>query len=220
MLFDYSASAPCSLKRRLSRKLRIPVFVLALACLCAGTWIERGPLLQGMADLWIISDTVTHADAAVVLGGGLDVRPFAAADLYRRGLVNKVLISQVGDEPAVSLGVVLNHTESNRRVLLKLGVPADAIETFGTMNRNTIEEAFALSEWADRNNASSFIIPTEIFSARRVQYIFRRELATERLEVLSLDPRLYNKDDWWKTDTGLIAFQNEILKYIYYRLKY
>lgn len=220
MLFDYSASAPCSLKRRLSRKLRIPVFVLALACLCAGTWIERGPLLQGMADLWIISDTVTHADAAVVLGGGLDVRPFAAADLYRRGLVNKVLISQVGDEPAVSLGVVLNHTESNRRVLLKLGVPADAIETFGTMNRNTIEEAFALSEWADRNNASSFIIPTEIFSARRVQYIFRRELAIERIEVLSLDPPLYNKDDWWKTDTGLIAFQNEILKYIYYRLKY
>jgi uncharacterized SAM-binding protein YcdF (DUF218 family) len=196
------------------------VFVLALACLCAGTWIERGPLLQGMADLWIISDTVTHADAAVVLGGGLDVRPFAAADLYRRGLVNKVLISQVGDEPAVSLGVVLNHTESNRRVLLKLGVPADAIETFGTMNRNTIEEAIALSEWADRNNASSFIIPTEIFSARRVQYIFRRELATERLEVLSLDPLLYNKDDWWKTDAGLIAFQNEILKYIYYRLKY
>jgi len=173
-----------------------------------------------MADLWIISDTVTHADAAVVLGGGLDVRPFAAADLYRRGLVNKVLISQVGDEPAVSLGVVLNHTESNRRVLLKLGVPADAIETFGTMNRNTIEEAFALSEWADRNNASSFIIPTEIFSARRVQYIFRRELAIERIEVLSLDPPLYNKDDWWKTDTGLIAFQNEILKYIYYRLKY
>ena len=220
MLFDCSASAPSSLKRRLSRKLRIPVFVLALACLCAGTWIERGPLLQGMAALWIISDTVTHADAAVVLGGGLDVRPFAAADLYRRGLVNKVLISQVGDEPAVSLGVVLDHTESNRRVLLKLGVPADAIETFGTMNRNTIEEAIALSEWADRNNASSFIIPTEIFSARRVQYIFRRELATERLEVLSLDPRLYNKDDWWKTDTGLIAFQNEILKYIYYRLKY
>jgi len=220
MLFDCSASAPSSLKRRLSRKLRIPVFVLALACLCAGTWIERGPLLQGMAALWIISDTVTHADAAVVLGGGLDVRPFAAADLYRRGLVNKVLISQVGDEPAVSLGVVLNHTESNRRVLLKLGVPADAIETFGTMNRNTIEEAIALSEWADRNNASSFIIPTEIFSARRVQYIFRRELATERLEVLSLDPLLYNKDDWWKTDAGLIAFQNEILKYIYYRLKY
>ena len=220
MLFDCSASAPSSLKRRLSRKLRIPVFVLALACLCAGTWIERGPLLQGMAALWIISDTVTHADAAVVLGVGLDVRPFAAADLYRRGLVNKVLISQVGDEPAVSLGVVLNHTESNRRVLLKLGVPADAIETFGTMNRNTIEEAIALSEWADRNNASSFIIPTEIFSARRVQYIFRRELATERLEVLSLDPLLYNKDDWWKTDAGLIAFQNEILKYIYYRLKY
>jgi uncharacterized SAM-binding protein YcdF (DUF218 family) len=173
-----------------------------------------------MADLWIISDTVTHADAVVVLGGGLDDRPFAAADLYRRGLASKVLISQVGDDPAASVGAILNHTEANRQVLLKLGVPADAIETFGTANRNTREEAFSLRAWAHRNNASTFIIPTEIFSARRVKFIFQRELAAEKIEVLALDAPLYRKDDWWKIDTGLITFQNEILKYIYYRLKY
>ena len=84
-----------------------------------------------MADLWIVSDKVTHADAAVVLGGGLEVRPFAAADLYRKGLVNKVLISQVEEDRVASIGVVPGHTEINRQVLLKLGVPADAIETFG-----------------------------------------------------------------------------------------
>ncbi len=208
------------LNRRLSGKLRIPVFILALACLCAGTWIERDPLLQAMAELWIISDTVTHAEAAVVLGGGLDDRPFAAADLYRRGLVKEVLISQVEDDPVVSIGVYLNHTEANRQVLLKLGVPADSIETFGMANRNTREEAFALRAWAERNNVSTFIIPTEIFSARRVRFIFHQQLPARRIEVMSLEPLLYTKDDWWKSDTGLIAFQNEIIKYIYYRLKY
>jgi uncharacterized SAM-binding protein YcdF (DUF218 family) len=206
--------------RRSSRNLAIAAFVLALACFCAGAWIERESLLQGMAELWITSDTVTDADAVVVLGGGLDVRPFAAADLYRRGRVNKVLISQVGDDPAASIGAILNHTEANRQVLLKLGVPADAIETFGTANGNTSEEAFALSAWAERNNASTFIIPTEIFSSRRVQFIFRRELPAKSIEVLSLEPPWYKKDDWWKTDTGIIAFQNEIMKYIYYRVKY
>jgi uncharacterized SAM-binding protein YcdF (DUF218 family) len=215
-----STSVSSSLSRRLPRKLRVAVFLLALACLCAGIWIERDPLLQDMAELWITSDSVTHADAVVVLGGGLDVRPFAAAELYKRGLINKVLISQVADDPVVSIGVVPNHTEANRQVLQKLGVPADAIETFGTANVSTSEEAFALSAWAKRNNASSFIIPTEIFSARRVQFIFRRELPTKTIEVMSLEPRLYTKDDWWKTDTGLIAFQNEIIKYLYYRLKY
>jgi uncharacterized SAM-binding protein YcdF (DUF218 family) len=220
MLFEDRASVPLPSVIRRSSGARRLLGAMMVACLCVGTWIERDPLLRGMADLWIISDKLTNADAAVVLGGYLEVRPFAAADLYRRGLVNKVIISQVGDDPVVSIGAVLNHTEANRRVLLKLGVPANAIETFGTENRNTRDEAYALRAWADRNNASTLIIPTEIFSARRVQFIFRRELPSKNIEVLPLEPPGYTRADWWKSDTGLIDFQKEIIKYIYYRLKY
>jgi uncharacterized SAM-binding protein YcdF (DUF218 family) len=221
MLFDDRTSAPLpSLARRKSGMRRSAMVMLVMAGVCIGTWIERHPLLRGMADLWIVSDTVTHADAVVVLGGFLEVRPFAAADVYRRGLVSKVLISQVGDDNVVSIGAVLNHTEANRRVLLKLGVPAEAIETFGTENRSTRDEAFTLRAWTDRNKASTLIIPTEIFSARRVRFMFRQELAGKTIEVLALEPPEYTRADWWESDMGLIAFQNEIIKYIYYRLKY
>ena len=72
-----------------------------------GVEYERRSLLRGgMADLWIVSDAVTHADAAVVLGGGLEVRPVAAADLYRRGLINRVLISQVVEDSVFSIGAI------------------------------------------------------------------------------------------------------------------
>jgi uncharacterized SAM-binding protein YcdF (DUF218 family) len=199
---------------------RSALVMLMAVCLCVATWIERNPLLRGMADLWIVSDRLTHADAAIVLGGFLEVRPFAAADLYRSGLVDKVLISQVGDDRVVSIGVVPNHTEANRQVLLKLGVPGDAIETFGTENRNTRDEAIALRVWAERNNASTFIIPTEIFSARRVRFILHRELADKIIEIMPLEPPEFTRADWWKSDAGLISFQNEILKYIYYRIMY
>ena len=80
--------------------------MLVVTCLCVATWIERDPLLRGMAGLWIVSDAVTKADAAVVLGGGLEGRPFAAADLYRKGIVNRILIAQVADDSLVSIGVV------------------------------------------------------------------------------------------------------------------
>ena len=73
--------------------------VLIVACLCVGGWVQRDPLLRGIANIWIVSDAVTKADVAVVLGGGLDDRPFAAAELYRKGLVNKVLVSQVRAGP-------------------------------------------------------------------------------------------------------------------------
>jgi uncharacterized SAM-binding protein YcdF (DUF218 family) len=197
--------------------------VLVLATLCAAAWIEREALLRGAADLWIVSDPVTPADAVVVLGGGVDVRPFVAADLYTKGIVKKVLLSKVKEPPSVEIGAVTSDTEDERQVLLRLGVPEAAIETFGNANKNTQEEATALKNWTERNTASVLIIPTEIFPARRVSWMFRREFAGTkiRIEVPSFDPtRLYTRADWWKSEDGVISFQNEILKYLYYRLKY
>lgn len=146
-----------------------------------------------------------------------------AADLYAKGLVKKVLLSKVRVPPSVEIGALTSDTEDMRKVLLKLGVPNSAIETFGDANKNTREEAIALKSWADQNAVSVLIIPTEIFSARRVSWMFRREFAGTgvRIEVPSVDPaRYYTRADWWKTEQGVISFQNEVLKYLYYRLKY
>jgi uncharacterized SAM-binding protein YcdF (DUF218 family) len=203
--------------------LRRPLIgMFALATVVAGGWLLREPVLVGAANLWIVSDPISRADAVVVLAGGLATRPFVAAELWRRGLADKILISQGPEERAVSMGAIPSHTERNREILLKLGVPAGAIETFGTANKNTRDEAAALREWAERNAASSFIIPTEIFPARRVGWIFRREFfgTAVSIEVPSVEPPNYTRRDWWKTEHGLVAFQNEVLKYIYYRLKY
>jgi uncharacterized SAM-binding protein YcdF (DUF218 family) len=205
--------------RRLRRLLVILLVFIALG-VCV--WSGREPILRGVAHLWIASDPVTQADAAVVLGGGLGSRPFAAAELYKLGLVKKVLISRVKEDRAVDIGAVLGHTESNRQVLLKLGVPASAIEIFGNANKNTREEAVAVREWAERNGALNLIVPTEDFTTRRVRWIFRREFAglASRIEVQEFEPSQYSTEEWWKTEQGLIAFQNEVLKYIYYRMKY
>jgi uncharacterized SAM-binding protein YcdF (DUF218 family) len=205
--------------RRARRSLAAALIMVGLAGLA---WAAGTPLLRGAADLWIVSDPLTPADVAVVLGGGLDVRPFAAAELYHKGLVKKVLVSQVSDGRAVAIGAQPGHTEVNRQVLLKLGVPADAIETFGSSNRNTKEEALALLEWTQRHASRAVIIPVGSFEARRVRWTFRHEFAGQpvRIEISAFDPPQYVRANWWKDDLGIVSFQNEILKFIYYRLKY
>jgi len=187
---------------------RLAVVILAVAGLVG--WLGRESLLQEAANLWIVSDPLTHADAVVVLAGNYQTRPPAAADLYRRGLANKVLVSDWSD------------CQSNRAALLKLGVPASAIEAFGKAATNTREEAVALRQWAEQNAASVFVIPSEPFTARRVQWIFRRTFSDRpiTIEVQPFDPRDYSGKGWWKTEGGLIAFRIEILKYLYYRWKY
>jgi uncharacterized SAM-binding protein YcdF (DUF218 family) len=187
------------------------VFVV-VALLGSGAWVGRGSLLLAAADLWIVSDPIGPADAVAVFGGGIQDRPFAAAQYYRQGLVKKVLVSNAG-------GVFIPYVAATERILLKLGVPASAIETFGNDLRNTHEEVLALRAWSERNNACSIIVPTEIFSARRVRWMLHRAFGDECvIRVIALD--VLSRNDWWRHVQEASAFRNEILKYLYYRLHY
>jgi len=201
---------------------RLITAILLLAVAVAGVWLERATLLRGAADLWVVSDAVARSDVVAVLGGGLEVRPFAAAELYKKGLATKVIISQVAEERLTKILAIPGHSELNRMLLLKLGVPEDAIGMFGKENRSTRDEADALRDWADQHGVSRIIVPIEIFAARRVRWIFNREFAgsSVHLEIPSFEPPDYTRAEWWKTREGMIAFQNEIVKYLYYRLNY
>jgi uncharacterized SAM-binding protein YcdF (DUF218 family) len=185
-------------------------------------WIERAPLLRSAADAWTISDPLASADAVAIFGGGLNDRPFAAAAYYQEGLAKTLLLSVNRMESAAQLGAVPTDTEANHAVLRRLGIPDSAIDNFGTGSLNTHEEALALRAWADRTGAKSIIVPTEIFSARRVRWMLDRAFAADDVKIMvpALDPPDYRRDDWWQNDEGIIAFQNEVLKYLYYRLRY
>jgi hypothetical protein len=203
---------------------------LLLGGVIVGTWLEREPLLRsvrkpllrGVANLWIVSDRVTRADAIVVLGGNSRVRPSVAADIYRRGFADRVLVSKASDEAQVGPRAGRSDAERNRAELLKLGVPGSAIEAFGDASTNTRDEAIALRDWAKCNAVSVLMIPIEIFGARRVRWIFRQEFTDNSVKVIvpSFDPPDYSRTDWWETVHGQMAFRTEVMKYLYYRLNY
>src|SRR5437660_431555 len=136
---------------RQHRWAAVPLAVLLLAGFGIGAWFAREPVLRGAANLWIVSDPVGPADALAIFGGGLEVRPFAAADYYRNGLVTKILLAAVRASPSEKLGASPSHVALNLAVLTKLGVPETAIESFGADLSNTYQEAMALREWAKRN---------------------------------------------------------------------
>jgi uncharacterized SAM-binding protein YcdF (DUF218 family) len=207
----------CASKRR----RRVLAVFAVVAVLGTGVWVGRNWLLLSTADLWIVSDPIAPAEAVAVFGGGLADRPFAAAEYYRQGLVKKILVSNERQSPAEKLDMVMSHVAVTEAILVKLGVPASAIETFGQDLGNTQQEALALQSWAERNNARSIIVPTEIFSARRVRWMLHRAFGGGFvIRVVALDTPQFHRDDWWRSEQGIIAFQNEILKYIFYRLSY
>jgi uncharacterized SAM-binding protein YcdF (DUF218 family) len=206
--------------RSVTRRVLLAL-VVCFAIFGLYAWLKAETLLRGAADLWIVSDEPGPADAVAVLGGGLEYRPFAAADYYRRGLAPKILVSNIGATPAERLGVLQSHVRANSEVLQKLGVPAAAIEPFGDRLSDTFAEVTALHEWAVRNGAHRIIVPTDIFAARRLRWTLHHVFGNDAVTLVpAVNPPEYQRDNWWQNERGVIGFQNEVMKYLYYRLKY
>jgi len=191
------------------------------AAICTAAWFGRDWGLRSAADLWIVSDPVGPADVAVIFGGGVGDRPFAAAEFYQKGLVRKILVSNAQEGRVQKMGLVASEAVVSRQVLLKLGIPDSAIEIFGDDLSNTHQEVLALRAWAERSGIHSVIVPTEIFPSRRLRWMLDQAFgAGYVVRVPAIEPAEYGANNWWRHHAGLIDFQNEILKYIYYRLSY
>jgi uncharacterized SAM-binding protein YcdF (DUF218 family) len=206
-----------------SRWLRRLAWTLAIVSLLAGTgYLFRAPLLTGLANAWVVNDPVTKADAIVILGGGLENRPFAAAKLYHDGVAPQILYMDVRLTPAEEMGITLPEKEQTRRILLSNNVPETAVTMIGTNVASTYDESKAVCTWIEKSGAKSIIITTDPFHTRRARWVFIRELRGTKTEVhvIAINPVRYRAADWWRHEEGVIAFQNEIIKLFYYRFKY
>ena len=200
---------------------RLVWLVCVSVLLAAGAWVFRAPILVGLAKTWMVDDPLTHADAIVVLGGGLDTRTFAAARLYHEGYAPKILILSPKPRPSEESGATPTEVDVTKRILTKDGVPPDALLVVGKDVLSTRDEALAIQDWVNAGHARCLIIPTEIFHTRRVSWVFGKALKdTAEIRVTSVVPREYRLSDWWQHEQGLINFLNEAVKYAYYRLKY
>ncbi len=220
---EHSGPAPAPQPARPRRWLRRCVWTLAvLVVLLVAGYVFRVPLLVGAARAWVVNDPVAKADAIVVLGGGLENRPFAAARLFRAGVAPRILYMDVKRGPAEELGIFPSEREITRRILLSNGVPESAIQAIGASLASTFDESRAVRAWAGQSGARSFVIVTDLFHTRRARWIFHRELAGTPVQIhLSAVNALdYQINNWWQHEDGLIQFQNELVKSVYYRLKY
>lgn len=206
------------LRRRFVRVL------LVMGILLLAAFLFRRPLLTAAASGWVVSDSPQSAAAILVLGGDVDSRPFTAARLYKEGYAPKILLTQVKPSATEALGLRKRETEIAREVLLKEGVPAAAIELIGQDVSSTFDEVNAVLTWLKTNAApsdSEIMIPTGSFCTRRTRWIFEKKLAGAAVpRIIEIPSRTYSAENWWEHEAGLIDFQNEVIKHLYYRFKY
>jgi uncharacterized SAM-binding protein YcdF (DUF218 family) len=196
--------------------------LIALPIVTGATCFFYRDLLVIVADKWQVDQRVKTADAVFVPGGGATSRPYVAARLFHRGVVSRVLISDVQRTPSDRAGITVPEVRRTLKLLDVLGVSRDAIEIIGEQVSSTYEETIAIRDWMMENNSHRIIVPTDGFHSRRLQWIMNKYASGADREIFVwADVNGYFRiDSWWKNEYGVVAFQNEVLKYLVYRLRY
>ena len=200
-------------------RLRYAALTLPVLAIAAVPWLLPAPLIRAVAAWWAVSDPLTPADAVLVLGGGFDRRPRAAAELYGRGLAKQVLIAQVARAATPPAVAASSESARSRAAVIAAGVPAAAIAQLGKDVASTYDEARAAAGWAAASGARRLIVPTDWYHARRVSWVFRA-LAPPGVAItvvaLPQPGAAPVSGDWH----NLTMIAREAFKYCYYRIRY
>jgi uncharacterized SAM-binding protein YcdF (DUF218 family) len=187
------------------------VLVLLLALL--HPWLL--PLAGAYLD---VSTPPRTVDDMLVLGGGADTRPFAAAAVYKAGLAQRILLPTVRPSPESADGLVPSDQEIMRQVLLKRGVPSEAIELLPGEVTSTADEARALRRYLDEHPGRRVAVVTNDYHTRRARCIFRTEVGDRAADLIFFAAPTddFDAHDWWRSETGFQRYSDEYVKLLAY----
>jgi len=188
-----------------------------------GMWLLRAPILTGVARFLTVHDRLEKADAIFAFGGDPDVRPFAAAALYRRGWAPRVLVPGMETGRLAAMGMVPTQTELFTGVLRREGVPDSAVTVLAMPGgtASTTDDVAVLRAWLRRTGARRVIAVTTDYHTRRARWALRRGLKGMDVEVVMFGTpaRGYDETNWWRSEAGMVAYVNEYLKFARYAVR-
>jgi uncharacterized SAM-binding protein YcdF (DUF218 family) len=190
---------------------------IALLVLAMGGALVLPAGLELPARILMVADPVAAADALYVFPGGVPTRSECAADLYRREMAPRVVVSGERVRPELeAVGLPLSDAQVNARVLARHGVPPDRVVILeeGT---STFEDAGALRRWAlGQPGVHRILAVTSPTHSRRARRTLRRAFRDSGIEVAVHPCPADVPPQWWRHEDSLLRVINEYIKLAYY----
>ena len=153
--------------------------------------------LSALGGYLIHDETPTQADMVVVLAGDyLGNRILTAADLVRRGLAPKALVSGPGN--------VYGQYESDLAIAfaVRQGFPESYFVPFPNDSTSTAAEADAVIPELRKLHAHRIDIVTSNFHTRRAGNIYRARAHDLDFHMIAAPDTYFSRDGWWKNREG------------------
>jgi uncharacterized SAM-binding protein YcdF (DUF218 family) len=179
-------------------------------CRRAGTWLAK-------------DDMPVHADVMVLLMGDLSDRVLQVADLYDKGIADKLIIvkESMGAYGALEArgADIISSTQQAHDAAVILGIPADSITILSGDARSTLDEALAVRDYlAADMGTDTLLLVSSAHHMRRASIIFRTVLRYPDKKVhIFCSPSAYtsfNGKYWWKDKEDIQDVVSELVKLV------
>ena len=176
----------------------------------------------------IVSAPLDSADAIVLLRGSSTYveRTQNAALLYRLRRAPLVLLTDDHTQGGWSSAVQRNpyFVERATDELIKQGVPVEKIRIIPGMPSGTHDEVLVIKDYASAQRLRSLLVVTSAYHSRRALRRLHQAFAGTET-VVGLDPvppgsQTPSPAFWWLQVEGWRIVGGELVKLVYYRLKY
>lgn len=178
----------------------------------------------GIGRFMASEDPLQPADAIVVLGGTRAERPLEAADLYLEKYAPIVVLSQGNLEDhalneARRRGArITTDFELQKRMLIDVGVPDEAVITTPSTHDNTAEEARSMAALSSQKGWRRLIVVSSKYHLRRAALAFHRAFRGTGIDVRMRGSR-YDRSTparWWSRRGDVRWLASEVPKLIAY----
>lgn len=210
MCFSLKPVIPSAIKFTVVVSILVVTIFFGVIRLCV-------PLLN---DFLVVDKPLPHADALVVMAGEANIRLPVAAKLYMQGITEKILLTNDGIFSSWSEEKQRNlyEVEWAEDKLLKMLVPKSAIVKLTFSSSGSIYDAINTRIYVLDKGIKSIIIVTSDYHTKRSLWTFEKIFRNQpvAIGVYPAKSKLAELSDFRK----MAVLSCEMVKYIYYNLKY
>lgn len=191
------------------------VLIILTVCIM---YFAHPPILREFAAQLFVEDPLEPASAIIVLSGAIPYRPLEGAQLYKAGWAPRVVLTRAKPSrrhyALKALGLVYPEShEISRQVLLKLGVPNEAISVFGGEIDSTVTEAQEVLKGLAPAEGETLIVVTSKPHTRRARLIWNH-VAKGRVKPIIRSPKedpTFPLEGWWKRNQAIETVAHECM---------
>lgn len=184
-------------------------------------FIFRNQILRSFSNYLVVENPYEYIETAFVLSGGAFDRGNETAILLNENKIGKAICTGENQPPDFkALHIEMLESELTRKNIIAQISDSTKV-TLLKIGTSTFEESEAILAFCKAEKLTECVIISSKFHTRRIKNSFKKKFEKEgiKIYITGAASSSYEEDNWWKSENGLIALNNEYIKLLYYLVK-